>query len=163
MIKANQPLFAGLVLLLAAALSGLVFVACKKANSGEHDALASQREVTFNKHIAPILFQKCAPCHRPGQSAPFSLLSYADAKKHASEIIKAVQKRYMPPWLPEPGYGEFLDERRLTVQQIETIQEWFAASTPEGNSADLPPSPKFPQGWQLASPTWSFKCRSRTR
>src|SRR5213593_4206798 len=132
MIKANQPLFAGLVLLLASALSGLVFVACKKANSGEHDALASQREVTFNKKIAPILFQKCAPCHRPGQSAPFSLLSYAEVRKKDKLIGEVTERRSMPPWLPEHGYGQFAGERWLSVDEIGLIKQWLAEGAGEG-------------------------------
>src|SRR4051794_34587221 len=56
--------------------------------------------VTFNKHIAPVIFQYCSPCHRPGEAAPFSLLNYADAHKHASQIAAVTERRYMPPWLP---------------------------------------------------------------
>jgi tetratricopeptide (TPR) repeat protein len=108
--------------------------------------------VTFNKEIAPILFQNCAPCHRPGQSAPFALLSYAEARKHAGEMVRATQKRYMPPWLPEEGYGEFLDQRRLTADQIGLIQQWAAEGTSEGKAEDLPPAPKFNDGWQLGEP-----------
>lgn len=152
MIPAGRPVLAHLVPALAAVLSGLVFSACQKENSPERSALVPKGEITFNKHVAPILFQNCAPCHRPGQSAPFSLLSHADAKKHAGEIARATQKRYMPPWLPEPGYGEFLDERRLTDEQIATIQKWHAAGEPEGDPADLPSLPKFADGWQLGEP-----------
>jgi hypothetical protein len=108
--------------------------------------------VTFNRDIAPILFEHCAPCHRPGQAGPFNLLTYAEAVKHAAQIVKVTQKRYMPPWLPEPGYGEFLDERRLSVEQIESFQEWLEAGTPEGNPTDLPPLPEFADGWQLGEP-----------
>src|SRR5262249_49192273 len=105
--------------------------------------------LTFNKNVAPILFQRCAPCHRPGQSAPFRLLNYADALKRAKQIAEVTQRRYMPPWLPEPGYGEFLDERRLTDAQIDTIQKWFVCGAPEGEASDLPPLPKFEDGWHL--------------
>jgi hypothetical protein len=71
--------------------------------------------VTFSKHIAPILFQYCAPCHRPGEAAPFSLLSYDDARKHARQMVIVTERRFMPPWPPEPGHGDFLGARRLTV------------------------------------------------
>jgi|GEM_PF-1856085 len=78
--------------------------------------------ITFTGHIAPILFQHCASCHRPDQSAPFSLLSYDDARKHAQEIVEVTTKRYMTPWPPEPGFGEFLGKRGLSAEQIETIE-----------------------------------------
>ena len=106
----------------------------------------------YAKEIAPILFQNCVPCHRPGQPAPFSLLNYVDAKKHGGEIVKATQRRYMPPWLPEPGQLLFADERRLTQEQIETLQTWFDSGMPEGNPADLPQLPKFADGWHLGEP-----------
>src|SRR5436190_16935999 len=80
--------------------------------------------VTYTKDIAPIVFGHCAVCHRPGQSAPFNLLTYEDVHKHAKQIVDVVQKRYMPPWLPAPGHGEFADVRRLTEDQIQTIQRW---------------------------------------
>src|SRR5256884_637453 len=105
--------------------------------------------VTFSRDVAPIVFQKCAGCHRPGQSAPFALLTYEEIKKHARQIAEVTQRRYMPPWLPEPGYGEFALDRRLGSDQIGIIQQWVAEGTVEGNQADLPPLPRFPEGWQL--------------
>lgn len=125
---------------------------CKPTDREPAQSAPSRGEITFNRDLAPILFQHCAPCHRPGQAGPFSLLSYADALKHASEIAKVTKKRYMPPWLPEPGFGEFLDERRLSSEQIELIQKWVNRKTPEGDPADLPPLPRFADGWQLGEP-----------
>lgn len=110
------------------------------------------RPVTFNRDVAPILFHYCAPCHRPGEAAPFSLLTYAHAKSHAKQIAAVTHSRYMPPWPPEPGEGEFEGERRLTDAQIRTISEWAAAGAPEGEPADLPPRPAFTEGWQLGKP-----------
>src|SRR5689334_6629432 len=78
---------------------------------------------TFNSDIAPILYQHCATCHRPGEVAPFSLLTYEDASKRAKLIATVTQRRYMPPWKPEPGYGHFANERRLTDAQITLIKE----------------------------------------
>ncbi len=108
--------------------------------------------VTFNRDVAPILFQNCSPCHQPGQSGPFSLLSYSDAKRHASEIVKVTRSRYMPPWLPQPGYGHFQEERRLTAAQIRTIAAWVAAGEPEGSEDHLPSPPHIQAGWQLGQP-----------
>src|SRR5437660_2546148 len=108
--------------------------------------------VTFSRDVAPIVFQKCAGCHRPGQSAPFALLTYEEIKKHARQIAEVTQRRYMPPWLPEPGYGEFALDRRLTADQVAIIQQWVSQGAVEGNAIDLPPLPRFPEGWQLGRP-----------
>ena len=110
-------------------------------------------EVTYTKDIAPILNKNCATCHRPGQVAPFSLLTYGDAATHADLIAWATSSRYMPPWKAAPGYGEFKDSRRLSDAEIALIQQWLSSGTPEGNPADLPPPPEFPSGnWQLGKP-----------
>jgi Flp pilus assembly protein TadD len=112
---------------------------------------------TFHKQIAPILYGHCASCHRPGESAPFSLLTYADARKRASQIAAVTRSRFMPPWLPEPGHGDFDGELRLSDAQIELIGQWAAAGAPEGdpperNPKDAPPQPVFTLGWQLGPP-----------
>jgi hypothetical protein len=112
---------------------------------------------TFNKDIAPILYENCATCHRPGEVAPFSLLTYQDASKRASLIATVTQKRYMPPWKPEPGFGNFDHVRRLTDDQIARIQEWAQAGAPEGEAADKPPLPAFPSGWQAGEPDQVLK------
>jgi Flp pilus assembly protein TadD/mono/diheme cytochrome c family protein len=107
---------------------------------------------TFTRDIAPLVFEKCAACHHPGGSGPFSLLTYADVSKRAEQISIVTGSRFMPPWLPEPGYGDFLGERRLTDAQIELIQRWAEAGAPEGSPADLPPAPSYHDGWQLGDP-----------
>ncbi|MBD2182036.1 monooxygenase [Aerosakkonema funiforme] len=115
-------------------------------------------EVTYTKDIAPILNKNCATCHRPGQIAPFSLLTYQDAATHAMEIAWATSSRYMPPWKAAPGYGEFKNPRQLNEQEIALIERWLNEGTPEGNPADLPPTPKFPEGgWQLGLPDLILK------
>ncbi|HLK66627.1 MAG TPA: tetratricopeptide repeat protein [Bryobacteraceae bacterium] len=107
---------------------------------------------TFHKDIAPILYHNCAPCHRPGEAGPFSLLSYDDAKKRAAQIAAVTRKRYMPPWLPLHGFGDFAGETRLSDQQIEMIGQWATAGAPEGSAADGPRPPVFTAGWQLGPP-----------
>ena len=82
--------------------------------------------VTFCRDVAPIIFKHCSPCHRPNQSGPFDLLSFADVKKRAKEIAQVTSERAMPPWLLEPGYGEFKEERRLREEEIGLIQAWVA-------------------------------------
>jgi Flp pilus assembly protein TadD len=108
--------------------------------------------VSFNQHIAPIVHQYCAPCHRPGEAAPFSLLTYEDVKRHASQIAAVTRRRYMPPWLPEPGYGDFAEGRRLTDTQIQLIQDWVKQGSPAGSPANAPPIPQFTSEWRLGKP-----------
>src|SRR5438105_13090968 len=86
--------------------------------------------VTFNQQIAPIVYKNCSPCHRPGEAAPFALLSYDDAKQHAQQIAAVTKRRYMPPWLPEPGHGNFAEERRLSDSEIGLIQESVDQGSP---------------------------------
>lgn len=109
-------------------------------------------QVTFNRDIAPIVFRSCSSCHRPGEAAPFSLLTYSDAKKHARQIAEVTQSRSMPPWLPEPQRLKFADELRLSDAQIKLFEDWVKQGAVEGSAADLPPSPKFVEGWRLGKP-----------
>jgi Flp pilus assembly protein TadD len=113
--------------------------------------LAAQT-VTFSKHVAPILFRHCAPCHRPGESGPFSLLTYGDARKRGAQIAQVTKQRYMPPWLPEPGHGDFAGSLRLTDGQIGLLARWVRGGMLEGDPADLPSAPQFATGWQLGTP-----------
>src|SRR5258706_4640107 len=135
-----------LSLLLVATL--VASLACRRSeNSGE-----ALRPVTFTKDIAPIVFQNCATCHRRGQSAPFTLTTFADVKKHAADIAKVTARGYMPPWLPDARYGDFLGARRLRTNQIALLQRWVAEGAIEGAAADLPPLPDFPSNWPLGPP-----------
>ena len=108
--------------------------------------------VTFNNQIAPIIYQNCSSCHRPGEAAPFSLLSYEDARRKGKTIGKATASHSMPPWKAEPASYAYRDERRLTEQQIALIQSWVAGGMPEGDSSQRPAPPKFASGWQLGEP-----------
>lgn len=113
---------------------------------------SQQPRVTFNKDIAPIIYKNCADCHHPQGPAPFSLLTYPDVRKRAEVIALVTRQRYMPPWLPEAGYGEFIGERRLSNEQIRLVQRWVEQGMHEGNPADVPPAPEFHAGWQLGQP-----------
>ncbi|HVZ17459.1 MAG TPA: tetratricopeptide repeat protein [Terriglobales bacterium] len=112
---------------------------------------------TFNRDVAPIIFQNCSVCHRPGEAGPFPLLNYHDVKSHAKQIVDVTRSHFMPPWLPAPGDFNFADERRLTPGQIATIQKWFEQGAKEGDPRDLPPTPKFTPGWQLGEPDLILK------
>jgi Tetratricopeptide repeat len=108
--------------------------------------------VTFNKDVAPILWEQCASCHRPGQSGPFSLIAFEDVRPRAREIMRAVKSRAMPPWKPEPGHGEFTGARRLSDAQIATIERWVDQGGRQGQPKDLPSAPNWTPGWQLGQP-----------
>jgi tetratricopeptide (TPR) repeat protein len=109
-------------------------------------------KVTFSRDIAPIVFAHCVPCHRPGEAAPFSLLTYDDVRRRAQLIAVMTKNRAMPPWKPEPRYGQFAGARRLSDRQVELIQQWVEFGAPEGDASDLPPAPRWASGWQLGKP-----------
>jgi len=109
-------------------------------------------EVTFTRDVAPILYARCVGCHRPDGPAPFSLLTYGDAKERATLIAAVTRQRYMPPWKPEPGYGDFAGARVLTDREIAAIDRWAGRGAVEGRPADLPAAPRGNAGWQLGTP-----------
>jgi len=112
---------------------------------------SSPEGVTYSRDIAPILFAKCAPCHRPDGGAPFSLLSYADARQRARLIANVTTSRLMPPWKADPEH-EFVGQHPLTDDEIATIRDWVQRGAPEGDRAALPPVPQWTSGWQLGTP-----------
>lgn len=111
-----------------------------------------RERVTFTKHVAPILFTYCARCHRPGETAPFSLLTYEDAASHASQIADVTRRRFMPPWKPEPGYGDFEGAGRLSDDQIRLLARWASEGRERGDPKDLPAPPSWASGWGLGTP-----------
>src|SRR5215204_2031977 len=113
---------------------------------------AADQPVTFTRDVAPILYRQCASCHRQDGAAPFSLLTYVDARRHGAQIAEATASRYMPPWKPEVGFGDLAGARRLSDDAIATIDRWVKGGLVEGNPADLPPLPHFSAGWQLGEP-----------
>lgn len=110
------------------------------------------RVPVFTKDIAPILYRHCSGCHHAGEVAPFPLVLYEDAKKHAALIAQVTSSHTMPPWKPVPGYNHFQGERRLTPAQIAIIERWVATGAREGDRTALPPTPVFSDGWQLGKP-----------
>lgn len=112
---------------------------------------------TFLKDIAPIIFQNCTSCHRPGEAAPFALQSYTDVKKHGELIEHVVSTNLMPPWKAVPSDVRFKRERRLGDDDKLLIARWVKAGMPEGDRRDLPKLPDFPEGWQFGEPDLVLK------
>ncbi|MBV6459879.1 MAG: hypothetical protein HONBIEJF_03034 [Fimbriimonadaceae bacterium] len=129
-----------------------VICASAVAMLGSSPAKPVPAKPTFALDIAPLLYRHCAACHRPGEAAPFSLLSYEDAKKRADTIAYMVEKRIMPPWKAVKGYGSFHDENYLTDEQIKAIGEWAKAGAPRGPIEREPKPPKFGSEWALGAP-----------
>jgi hypothetical protein len=115
-------------------------------------ALPATAQVTFSENVAPIIYHRCSGCHRPGEAAPFSLMSYEDVAKRGKLIALVTESRLMPPWRAEPASYPYKDSRRLTNEELATIQTWVKAGMPQGNPAKIPALPKFPDGWQLGTP-----------
>lgn len=107
---------------------------------------------TFTREVAPILFDHCVVCHREGESAPFPLWTFEDARNKRRQIARVTKRGLMPPWLPAPGHAPLADERRLTETQIDTLARWADGGAPEGDRADLPERPTFASGWQRGAP-----------
>jgi mono/diheme cytochrome c family protein len=124
--------------------------------NGVNGEKSAGKSVTFTKEVAPIFYKSCAECHRPGEVAPFSVLSYKDVRPWAKSIREKVVSKEMPPWHADPNHGQWLNDRRLTQQQIETITAWVDGGAVEGNPKDLPAAPKFVDGWTIGKPDETF-------
>jgi len=112
---------------------------------------------TWSHDVAPIVYAHCSTCHHPGGGGPFSLLSYGEARRWAPQIAIVTKSRFMPPWLPEPGYGDFADDRRLSDHDLEMIQTWIRKGMPEGNPAEAPAAPHYDSVWLLGKPDLILK------
>jgi mono/diheme cytochrome c family protein len=108
--------------------------------------------LTFNQHVAPIIFKYCSGCHRPGGGAPFDLLTYDDVRPRATQIAMATKSRRMPPWKPEPGFGDFEGVRRLSDGDVDVIQRWIAQGAVAGKGGITPRAPQWTTDWQLGTP-----------
>jgi Flp pilus assembly protein TadD/mono/diheme cytochrome c family protein len=115
-------------------------------------APSGAQDVTFSRDVAPLVFNSCASCHRDGGPGPFPLTTYDEVRRRATQIAQVTKSRFMPPWKVEPAVGHFVGQRPLTDQEIATIEQWAANGTPEGDPKQLPPLPKFAEGWLLGKP-----------
>jgi hypothetical protein len=116
----------------------------------------SPAPVTFNKDVAPIFYKNCIGCHRPGEIAPMSLITFKEVRPWAKAIREKVATREMPPWHADPNYGKWENDRRLTQKEIDTVVAWIDGGAAEGKVNDLPPAPKFASGWQIGEPDLVF-------
>ena len=137
-------------MLIALSLSAIALLALPTSHA--NDAKSAAKNLTFNKDIAPIFFKSCAECHRPGEAAPMSLLSYQDARPWAKSIREKVASKDMPPWHADPRAGHWANDRRLSQAEIDTITAWVDGGAQEGNAKDLPPAPQFVEGWRIGKP-----------
>lgn len=106
----------------------------------------SAQDITWYKHIAPIIHTNCTPCHRTGEAAPFPLVTYEDVAKRASMIQRVTEARYMPPWKPDPHYVQYANERRLSDEEISMIASWATHDMPKGNVGDAKDKHNFVPG-----------------
>ena len=119
---------------------------------------AEGQQVTYTKDVAPIVNRSCVNCHRPGQVAPFALQTFAQARKHAADIVRVTDDRQMPPWHASTTEGgPFKDARVLPAADIATLAAWAEAGCPEGNPADAPPAGAYPSDWPLGPPDLVLK------
>jgi hypothetical protein len=136
----------------ALAASVLVLVAAaSRAGGGDMAAQsAAPASVTFHRDVLPILQKNCQTCHRPGQIAPMSFLTYESTRPWARAIKNAVLTKKMPPWFADPAYGHFTNDRSLKAGEVETIVRWVDTGAPAGDVKDAPPSMEWPvNGWQI--------------
>ncbi len=138
-------------ILFAVVLALAFFLALRYSRGAEKMA-----GVTFTKDVAPIIQKNCTVCHRPGEVAPMSFTNYKEVRPWAKSIREKVVTRAMPPWFADPAHGEFSNDVRLSQKEIDTIVAWVDGGAKEGDPKDLPPGPKYTEGWQIGKPDVVF-------
>ncbi len=120
-------------------------------------AASAPSQVTFNKDVLPIMQKRCQNCHRPGEVAPMSFLTYQDVRPWAKAIREAVLTRKMPPWFADPHYGKFVNDRSLNKDEIDTLVSWVDAGVREGDAKDAPAPVEWVDGWSIGKPDAVFE------
>ncbi len=133
-------------------IGGVVGAVALAWDGGESIVTAGEATITYNRHIAPILYQHCTSCHHEGGSGPFSLMTYSNARRWGTTVERVTQARYMPPWLPSGPHGQFAEDRRLSTEEIDLIKRWVDEGMAEGDSRDAKAPPKYTSDWQLGQP-----------
>ncbi len=145
-----MPIKRSYYLSLAAVMCLIAFYFMSETGNA-YDEKTAKTDITFTKDVAPIFFQNCLECHRPGEGAPFSALSFRDVRPWAKSIREKVLNRQMPPWHAD-SHGEFKNNRSLSQKEIDTIIAWVDGGAKEGDAKDLPPAPKYANGWNIGQP-----------
>jgi hypothetical protein len=140
-----------------AAASAIVFAGATGTSPRAQAPAQTTDAPTFTRDIAPILYTNCVECHRAGEIAPMSLITYAEVRPWAKAIDRQVASGVMPPWHADAPHGTFRNERGLTSAQKDLIARWATAGAPEGNPSDLPAAPTFAAGWQIGQPDAIFE------
>ncbi len=139
-------------------LVATAFAACAAVAIGHAQSTAPASLVpTFSKDVAPILYGQCVTCHRAGEMAPMSLVTYAEARPWAQAIARQTASGAMPPWHAEAADGTFANERKLTAAQKDVLARWATGGAPQGDPAHLPPAPTFADGWVIGQPDQVFQ------
>ncbi|MBI3683118.1 MAG: cytochrome c [Acidobacteria bacterium] len=133
-------------MLLQAALVGFVFQFAAAAAS------KPAAPVTFYKDVLPVLQKNCQECHRPGEAAPMTFMTYQQVRPWAKAIRATVLGKKMPPWFADPSHGRFSNARVLSQAEIDTLVAWADAGAPEGKAKDAPPPAEWVQGWNIGKP-----------
>ncbi|HLG17629.1 MAG TPA: thiol-disulfide isomerase [Blastocatellia bacterium] len=133
-------------------IGAIAFGLCSLLAIGGFASGPAKPSATFTKDVAPILYNRCVECHRAGEIAPMSLLTYQEVRPWAKSIRQRVVERSMPPWSADPHYGKFANDPSLSQKEIDTIVSWVDAGAPKGDDKDLPPAPKFVEGWTIGKP-----------
>ena len=115
-------------------------------------ASAATTQPTFYKDVLPVLQKNCQTCHRPGEAAPMSLLTYDEARPWAKSIKQAVVTKKMPPWFADEHYGKFSNDRSMSQADVETLTSWVDAGAPAGNPKDAPKPIAWVEGWRIGKP-----------
>ena len=152
-------ILAGVALMIAgmASFSRAPLVRATAIQAAEVKKEQDQSNLTWSNDIAPVLYKNCTTCHHPGGAGPFSLLTYSDAKRWGAQVVTVTHSRYMPPWLPEPGHGDFADNRRLPDEDVANLEKWFKAGMPEGDLSTAPKAPVYDATWQMGKPDLILK------
>jgi hypothetical protein len=134
-----------------------VVIARAGAAGGQYAAKPADGTPTFTRDVAPIVYKNCVGCHRPGEIAPMSLLTYEEARPWAKAMRDEVTDGTMPPWHADAPHGTFVNERGLSDAEKETIRKWANGGAPKGDPKDLPPVPTFTEGWAVGKPDAVFE------
>lgn len=132
-----------------AAGAGFLLAIGVMAFSMRATALQTASAPTFNKDVLPVMQKNCQSCHRPGEIAPMSFLTYKDVRPWAKAIKEAVITRKMPPWFSDPAYGHFSNDKTLNDADVKTLVSWVDGGAVEGNAKDAPPAIAFADGWNI--------------